>query len=39
MLDAIKDYGVIFTSFRIGSGYKIEDGRYYNYLTKNKFNV
>jgi len=36
MLDAIKDYGVIFTSFRIGSGYKIEDGRYYNYLTKNE---
>ena len=34
MLKAIKDDGVIYTSFKIGDKEIIEDGKYYNYITK-----
>lgn len=36
MIDALKGNGIIYTSFKIGTGYGIEEGKYYNYLTKNE---
>lgn len=35
MLKALKVNGVIYTSFKIGTGYDIKEGKYYHYLTKN----
>lgn len=34
MIDALKVNGIIYTSFKIGDGYEVKDGKYYNYLTK-----
>lgn len=34
MINALKVNGVIYTSFKIGEGYEIKEGKYYNYLTK-----
>ena len=34
MINALKDGGVIYTSFKIGTGYEIKEGKYYNYITK-----
>lgn len=34
MINALKINGVIYTSFKIGTGYEIKEGKYYNYLTK-----
>ena len=34
MIKALKDNGVIYTSFKIGTGYEIKEDIYYNYLTK-----
>ncbi len=34
MVTALKHNGVIYTAFKKGSGYKIKEGKYYNYLTK-----
>ena len=34
MIDALKDGGIIYTSFKIGTGYEIKEGKYYNYITK-----
>ncbi len=36
MIEALKDNGIIYTSFKIGTGFKINEGKYYNYLTKNE---
>lgn len=36
MIEALKGNGIIYTSFKIGTGYEIKDGKYYNYLTKNE---
>lgn len=36
MIKALKDNGIIYTSFKIGTGYEIKEGKYYNYLTKNE---
>lgn len=36
MINALKVDGVIYTSFKIGTGYEIKKGKYYNYLTKNE---
>ncbi len=36
MIDALKDDGVIYTSFKIGDKYEIVDGKYYNYINKEK---
>ena len=36
MINALKVNGVIYTSFKIGTGYEIKEGKYYNYLTKNE---
>lgn len=36
MIDALKGNGIIYTSFKIGTGYEIKEGKYYNYLTKNE---
>ena len=34
MLTALKENGIIYTSFKIGDKEIIEDGKYYNYITK-----
>lgn len=34
MIVALKDGGIIYTSFKIGKGYEIKEGKYYNYITK-----
>ena len=34
MINALKVNGVIYTSFKIGTGYEVKEGKYYNYLTK-----
>ena len=34
MIKSLKDNGVIYTSFKIGTGYEIKEDKYYNYLTK-----
>ena len=34
MIKAIKEEGVIYASFKIGNKEIIEDGKYYNYITK-----
>lgn len=34
MVDALKPNGIIYTSFKKGNGYKIQEGKYYNYITK-----
>lgn len=34
MINALKPNGIIYTSFKKGSGYEIKEGKYYNYLTK-----
>lgn len=36
MVNSLKANGIIYTSFKIGTGYEIEEGKYYNYLTKNE---
>ncbi len=36
MVRAIKGNGIIYTSFKIGTGYEIKEGKYYNYVTKEK---
>lgn len=36
MINALKVNGIIYTSFKIGTGYEIKEGKYYNYLTKNE---
>ena len=36
MINALKDGGVIYTSFKIGTGYEIKEGKYYNYITKDE---
>lgn len=34
MISSLKVNGIIYTSFKIGTGYEIKEGKYYNYLTK-----
>ena len=34
MIKALKEDGVIFTSFKIGNKQVVQDGKYYNYITK-----
>lgn len=34
MIDALKANGVIYTSFKKGTGYEVKEGKYYNYLTR-----
>ena len=34
MIKSLKDNGVIYASFKIGTGYEIKEDKYYNYLTK-----
>lgn len=36
LIDAVKVNGIIYMSFKIGTGYEINDCKYYNYLTKNE---
>ena len=36
MINALKVNGIIYTSFKIGEGFEIKEGKYYNYLTKNE---
>lgn len=36
MINALKDNGIIYTSFKIGAGYEIKENKYYNYLTKDE---
>ena len=36
MIKALKVNGIIYTSFKIGEGFEIKEGKYYNYLTKNE---
>lgn len=36
MINALKTNGVIYTSFKIGTGYEIKENKYYNYLTKDE---
>ncbi len=36
MINALKVNGVIYTSFKIGTGHEIKEGKYYNYLTKDE---
>ena len=36
MIDALKVGGIIYTSFKVGTGYMIKEGKYYNFLTKKK---
>lgn len=37
MINALKPNGIIYTSFKKGSGYEIKEGKYYNYITKEEF--
>lgn len=34
MIRALKQNGIIFTAFKKGEGYKIKEGKYYNFLMK-----
>lgn len=34
MIKALKENGIIYTSFKIGNGYEIKEGKYYNYLNE-----
>ena len=34
MIKALKEYGVIYTCFKIGNEEIVQDGKYYNYMTK-----
>lgn len=34
MINALKNDGIIYSSFKLGTGPKVEEGKYYNYLTK-----
>ena len=34
MLRSLKSGGVIYTSFKLGHGYEIKEGKYYNFITK-----
>ncbi len=36
MIDALKVGGIIYTSFKVGTGYMIKEGKYYNFSTKEK---
>ena len=36
MINSLKDDGVIYCSFKMGTGYEIKEGKYYNYITKNE---
>lgn len=36
MINALKSNGVIYTAFKIGTGYEVKEGKYYNYLTKDE---
>ncbi len=36
MINALKAGGIIYTSFKLGTGYEIKEGKYYNYLTKDE---
>ena len=36
MITALKADGIVYTSFKIGTGYEVKEGKYYNYLTKNE---
>lgn len=36
MIRSLKVNGIIYTSFKIGTGYEIKEGKYYNYLTKDE---
>ena len=36
MINSLKVNGVIYTSFKIGVGYEIKEGKYYNYLAKDE---
>ena len=36
MINSLKINGVIYTSFKIGTGYEIKESKYYNYLTKDE---
>lgn len=36
MIDALKTNGIIYTSFKRGTGYEIKEDKYYNYLTKDE---
>ncbi len=36
MINALKTNGIIYTSFKIGTGYEIKENKYYNYLTKDE---
>ena len=37
MTKAIKNRGIIYFSFKKGTGTEIVDGKFYNYMTKEKF--
>lgn len=39
MINALKTNGIIYTSFKIGTGYEIKEGKYYNYLTKEEMEL
>lgn len=34
MITSLNVNGIIYTSFKIGKGYEIKEGKYYNYITK-----
>ncbi len=36
MLNSLKPNGIIYTSFKLGEGYQIKEGKYYNYLTQDE---
>ena len=36
MINSLKTNGIIYASFKLGTGYEIKEGKYYNYLTKNE---
>lgn len=36
MISSLKVNGIIYTSFKIGTRYEINEGKYYNYLTKDE---
>lgn len=39
MINALKVNGIIYTSFKIGKGYEVKEGKYYNYLTKEEMEL
>lgn len=34
MINALKENGIIYASFKKGNGYEIKEGKYYNFITK-----